>query len=112
MNISESQTLLLADHMGHDILIHKKHYKLNKEILQLSKLLEKASGNEEDNESNDTDEEDETEAEHAPAIEQDVIESRNSDLESEFGNEIEVQSLMPSSKKRSSKYINILSVWL
>ncbi|KYN08439.1 hypothetical protein ALC62_00571 [Cyphomyrmex costatus] len=58
LDISESQTLLLADHMGHDIAIHKKHYRqacLNKEILQLSKLLEKASGN--DVEDNNIDEE-------------------------------------------------------
>lgn len=56
LDISESQTLLLADHMGHDIAIHKRHYRqscLNKEIIQLSKLLEKASGNDKEDDNAD-----------------------------------------------------------
>lgn len=108
-DISESQTSLLADHMGHDVAIHKKHYKqscLNKKILQLSKLLKKASDNDlEDNEK------DEAKDYHVPNTipinivstnEQNEIKSTNSDSENE--SEYEVQMQKKSQTKRSSKY--------
>lgn len=109
LDISESQTSLLADHMGHDVAIHKKHYRqscLNKEILQLSKLLEKASDNDiEDNEK------DKAKDYHVPNTipinivstnEQNEIESTNSDSENESEYEVEMQE--KSKTKRSSKY--------
>jgi len=112
LDISESQTSLLADHMGHDVAIHKKHYRqscLNKEILQLSKLLEKASGN--DGEDNNADEVDKVKDHHVPANEQNEIESRNSDSEySESESEVELQKesqIFVGKKRRNSKYKHI-----
>lgn len=111
LDISESQTLLLADHMGHDVAIHKKHYRqacLNKEILQLSKLLEKASGN--DVEDNNADEEDEAKDYHVPTKEQNEIESASSDSEHESEYEIEIPEksrISMGKTRRSSKYKRI-----
>lgn len=90
LDISESQTSLLADHMGHDVAIHKKHYRqacLNKEILQLSKLLERASGN--DAEDNNTNEENDVQDNCVSTDKQNEIETSNS--ESEHGSEYEVE---------------------
>lgn len=106
LDISESQTSLLADHMGHDIAIHKKHYRqacLNKEILQLSKLLEKASGNDvEDN----ADKVNEAEVDHAPINEQNETENSDSGHESEYENEIQESEILATigKKRRNSKY--------
>lgn len=112
LDISESQTSLLADHMGHDIAIHKKHYRqscLNKEILQLSKLLEKASGKDTE------DERDETKDYHVSDTPEPInivstnkrIETKNisSEDDSEDESEYEVEMQKESqTKRKSSKY--------
>ncbi|XP_032691031.1 uncharacterized protein LOC116853859 [Odontomachus brunneus] len=123
LDISESQTLLLADHMGHDIAIHKRHYKqacLNKEILQLSKLLEKASGNDVEDNADDENEKiynaptngpnktrsrnSDSEYDDAPVNEQDENETGNSD--SNYKDEIqkELQTVASISKTQRSTF--------